>query len=148
LQIKEVTNLVKAFSPQLSRFMKGDSLFKKDFTMKEIEFFKTSYSQLIQQINERLLVIDELPAFKAGTPVKFWAENYIKDTRKFLVRTSKIISEKKYAANSDIRKKRFLWEFKYLEMSLNLDEKWLELFSKDYRKFHHVTNSELSKYAL
>ena len=148
LQVKEVTNLVRTFSPQLAKFIRNDSSLKNTGRFNEIDSFKIGYLKLMKQINERLIVINESPVFTGGAMIKFWSENYIKDTRKFLVRTSKIISEKKYAANSDIRKKRFLWEFKYLEISLNLDGKWLEQFSKDYRKFHHITNSELSKYAL
>ncbi len=147
-QTKAVTNLVKSFSPQLSKFIKEYSSANKNITAEEFLIFKNSFFNLIKQIDERANTLNSLKPGADGMMMKFFADNVIKDTRDLLTNMSSFISANRTASlsNKGITIKKLTIKFKY--EILIIDAKQFLKCSEKYKLEHHLTDSELSKYAL
>ena len=146
LQTKEVSNLVKEFSPTLSRFIRESASSKKNIKVDEIDSFKNSYSKLIQQIDERLLILNEMKGFEKEILMRSMAINYIKDTCRILSDVMSIIDTGK---NVGFKQKVINREnFRVYKMELVFDDSRYKIFSEAFRKKYNISNFELSKYAL
>ncbi len=149
LQTKAVTNLVKSFSPELSKFFKNySSANKKNIHAEEFVAFKNSFFNLIKQIDERSNTVKELKPNSEGMMMKFFAYNVIKNTRELLVYISNFIPANRVAflSSKGIFLKKILIKTKY-EM-LMMDAGFFMKWSDKYKLEHHLTQAELSKYVL
>ena len=148
LQIKDVTSLVKAFSPELSKFIKNDSADDKNNKAEDFRTFKKSFFDLITEIDKRQIVLNDLKPLGDDLLMIFFARTVMNDTRNVLLDISSFISAERMASLSSkgIMIKKFGIRSKYDLLMLNT--KYFLKWSEKYKLEHHITQSELSKYAL
>jgi hypothetical protein len=146
LQTKEVTGLVKIFSSRLS-------VFNKDSSAKNqggYDSIKRDYYELINQLDKRTRILEDLPAAKEIVYLKHPALNYIKDPRDILVNdVFKVINLNRIASNKSARPSQIeRHSFISRKEILIIDDMLYKKMSEIFRKQYHIIDDELIKYGL
>ena len=145
-QIKEVSNLVRSFSPQLLAAIKQYPLASKD-NKGQLDSLRNSFSALMLQLDERLVTLDELKPVNHEILIKLSATKFVKDTRNILINFHRLLLNR-YVAQDYKLKVMTLEEIKSGKKYLDLDDFYYEKRFDEYRKKYHLSDNELAAYGL
>ena len=145
-QVKEVSNLVRSFSPQLLAAIKQYPLVPKDDNG-QLDSLRNSFSTLMLQLDERLISLDELKAVNHEILIKLSATKLVKDTRNILIAFHRLLLNR-YVAQDYKLKVITLADIKFGKKQLDTDDFYYEKRLDEYRKKYHLLNNELAAYGL